>query len=90
MERKSMYKGSKIRIDDDYKIEIRLKRKQLVKYMWEARGRGKHAVLVGDKIEIDGAVDLEFCEKNLNTGAETSSMREREREREREQFHRLD
>ena len=46
--------------------------------MWQARGRGKHAVLEGDKLKINEVLfDLEFCEKNFTNGAENSSIRSR-------------
>ena len=51
MERTSIFKGSTIRKENDYKFETRLKRK-LVKYIGEARGRGKYVVLVGDKLKV--------------------------------------
>ena len=47
---KRMFKGYKIRLEEDYNTEICAIRKKLVEYMWEARRRGKYAVLVGDKI----------------------------------------
>ena len=50
MGRKGMFKGYKIRLENDYNPEICAIRKQLVEYMWEVRRRGKHSVLVGDKI----------------------------------------
>ena len=64
-----MFKGFKIRLEEDYNAEICVIRKKLVEYMWEARRRGKHAVLVGDKIQISGALfDLQYCIKNFKTG----------------------
>ena len=66
MGRKRMFKGYKIRLEEDYNTEICAIRKKLVEYMWEARRRGKHAVLVGDKIQINRALfDLQFCKKEL-------------------------
>ena len=47
--------------------------------MWEAR-RGKHAVLVGDKIQINGALfDLQYCKKNFKTGVGNIKAGESER-----------
>ena len=78
MERASMFKGYRIRLQDDYNFETQLKRRQLVIYIWQARGRGKHAVLEGDELKINEVLfDLEFCEKNFTNGAENSSMRGR-------------
>ena len=75
-----MFKGCKIRLEEDYKAEVCAIRKKLVKYMWEARRRGKHAVLVRDKFQIPGVLfDLQSCRKNFKTGAENIKVRERER-----------
>ena len=80
MERKRTFKGCKIRLEEDYNTEICAIRKKLVEYKWEARRRGKYAVLVGDKIQINGALfDLHFCKKNFKTGAENIKRRESER-----------
>ena len=80
MERKRMFKGCKIRLEEDYKAEVCAIRKNLVEYMWEARRRGKHAVLVWGKIQIAGALfDIQYCRKNFKTGAENIKAGKRER-----------
>ena len=80
MERKRMFKGCKIRLEEDYNEEVCTIRRKLVEYMWEARRRGKHAVLVQDKIQISGVLfDLQFCRMNFKMGAENIKVRERER-----------
>ena len=80
MGRKGMFKGYKIRLENDYNPEICATRKKLVEYMWDARRRGKHMVLVGDKIRISGAIfDLQFCEKNFKTGVGNTKRRESRR-----------
>ena len=80
MERKRMFKGCKIRLEEDYNEEVCTIKRKLVEYMWEARRRGKHAVLVRDKIQISGVLfDLEACRKNFKTGAENIKERVREK-----------
>ncbi|KAJ4449280.1 hypothetical protein ANN_00678 [Periplaneta americana] len=81
-------KGSKIYIENDFSKEIREKRKKLVPLLKEARFIGFKAILVNDKIKINGnIVDLEFlkdkniedvlssCKNNRNTKMATDRNR---------------
>ena len=80
MGRKGMFRGYKIRLENDYSPEICAVRKKLVEYMWIERRRGKHAVLDGDKIRVNGAnFDLQYYEKNFKTGVGNSKRRESKR-----------
>ena len=73
LERKGWFKGCKIRVEDDYNEEVCNIRKKLVEYMFEARRRGEHAVLLRDKVQISGVqFDLEACRKNFKTGVEVT------------------
>ena len=54
---KHRLKGTKLRIENDYHYSVRIKRKALLKHMWEARKVGKSAFLVHDKIKIN----IFFC-----------------------------
>ena len=48
-----------------------------MEYMWVERRRGKHAVLVGDKIRVNGVIfDLQYYEKNFKMGIGNSKRRE--------------
>ena len=81
MGRKGMFRGCKIRLENDYSPEICAVRRKLVEYMWVERRRGKHAVLVGDKIRVNGVnFDLEYYEKNFKTGVGSSKRKESGRE----------
>jgi hypothetical protein len=51
---RSSLKGCKIRIDEDFTYRIREIRNQLKEFMFEARNKGRHAVLKFDKLVIDG------------------------------------
>ena len=52
-----------------------------MEYMWVERRRGKHMVLVGDKIRVNGVnFDLEYYEKNFKTGVGSSKRKESGRE----------
>ena len=82
LERKSWFKGCKLRVEDDYNEEVCNTRKQLVEYMFEARRRGEHAVLIRDKVLISGfQYDLEACRKNFKRGEEDTKERVKERTR---------
>ena len=86
MERKSLFKGYKLRLEDDHNEEVRSIRRILVEYMWEARRRGQHAVLIRDRIQISGRLyDLQTCRKNFKTRAEIDKERERESARSTEE-----
>ena len=69
MERKGMFKGYKVRLENDYSPDICAIRKKLVEFMWAERRRGKYAVLVGDQLRVEEAMfDLQYCEKNFKSG----------------------
>ena len=46
-------KGTKLTIENDYHFSIILKRKALLKHLWEAMKVGKSAFLEHDKIKIN-------------------------------------
>ena len=52
MYNKHRLKGNKLRIENDYHYSVRIKRKTLLKHLWEARKVGKSAFLFHDKIKI--------------------------------------
>ena len=80
LERKGWFKGWKLRVEDDYNEEVCNTRKQLVEYMFEARRRGEHAVLIRDKVLILGfQYDLEACRKNFKRGVEETNERVKDR-----------
>ena len=86
LERKGWFKGCKLRVEDDYNEEVCNTRKQLVEYMFEARRRGEHAVLIRDKVLISGfQYDLEACRKNFRRGEEDTKERVKERTRTNEE-----
>lgn len=70
LDRTRLLRGTRIRIDRDYDYITRMKRKELLHYLWEARKNGQRARLVFDKININGRLlDLEYCRRNLNQGS---------------------
>ena len=75
MERKGWFKGCKIRVEQDYNEEVCKTRRKLVEYMFEARRRGEHAVLIKDKVQISGVQwDLEECRKKFKKGVENNEV----------------
>ena len=67
LERTRLLKGTRIRVDRDCDYDTRMKHKELLQYLWEARKNGQSARLVFDKININGRLfDLEYCHWNLN------------------------
>ena len=53
-------------LEKDYEKSVREIRKQLIPFMKEARGKGRHTVLRGDKLIVEGReLDLNFCKRNL-------------------------
>ena len=86
LERKGWFKGCKLRVEDDYNEEVCNIRKKLVEYMFEARRRGEHAVLLKDKVLISGIqFDLEACRKNYKRGVEDTKERVNDRTRTNEE-----
>ena len=80
MRKKGMFRGWKLRVEEDYSPEICAIRKKLVDYMWMERRSGKYAVLTRDKIQVNGRnYDLEYYEKNYKTGTGNSKRKEREK-----------
>ena len=80
LERKGWFKGCKLRVEDDYNEEVCSIRKKLVDYMFEARRRGEHAVLLRDKVLISGTqFDLEACRRNFKRGVEETNERVKDR-----------
>lgn len=78
LERAYMLKGSGIRISMDYCYETRVKRKELLNYMWAARRKGHHAVLSFDKLRLDGKIfDLEYCRRNFEVDTDIRRPRAR-------------
>ena len=70
MYNKHRLKGNKLRIENDTHYRVRLRRKTLLKHLWEARKLGESAFLVHNEIKINNSVfDLEHFEKNINQGA---------------------
>ena len=64
MEKKGMFTGWKLRLEEDYSPEICEIRKKLMEYMWKERRSGKYAVLAKDKIRVNGKMfDLDYYEK---------------------------
>ena len=67
MYKKCRLKGTKLRFENDYHPNIRLKRKLLLKHLWEARKAGKFAVLIHDKLKIGkNLYNLEDLENSDN------------------------
>ena len=59
--RKNRLKGSNIIIQNDFSLNTRLKRNKLLVHMWKTRKLGKYAVLVDDRVLIDGVYyELEY------------------------------
>ena len=66
LERSKLLKGTGIYLENDYGKSVREIRKQLIPFMKEARGKGRHAVLRGDKLIVEGReLDLNFCKRHL-------------------------
>ena len=66
LERSKLLKGTGIFLEKDYEKSVRETRKQLIPFMKEARGKGRHAVMRGDKLIVEGReLDLNFCIRNL-------------------------
>ncbi|KAJ4449439.1 hypothetical protein ANN_00838 [Periplaneta americana] len=64
----NMLKGTNLKIEQDYSVETRSKRKMLLPFMKEARSRGQFAILVKDKMKINGKLyDLEYCQRNFKS-----------------------
>lgn len=56
MKKKSQLRGTNIRIEEDFEKATRERRKLLIPYLIKARRDGRYAVLVKDKIRIEGNV----------------------------------
>ena len=68
LERAKLLKGTKIFLERDHDVKTRNIRSQLIPYMREARGKGKHAILRYDKLFIEGReVDLHYCKNNMES-----------------------
>ena len=65
LERSKLLKGTGIFLEKDYEKSVRETRKQLIPFMKEARGKGRQAMLRGDKLIVEGKEwDLNFCKRN--------------------------
>ena len=78
LERKGWFKGCKLRVEQDYNEEVCKTRRKLVEFMFEARRRGEHAVLIKDKVQISGVQwNLEECRRKFKKGEENNEEREK-------------
>ena len=59
LERSKLLKGTGVYLEKDYEKSVRVIRKQLIPFIKEGRGKGRHAVLRGDKLIV-------FCERKLD------------------------
>ena len=68
-----------VRVEEDFRPEIRNIRKRLVEYMWRERKNGKHAILSNDKLLVNGVpFDLQFYERNHPLERANLEMKENE------------
>ena len=63
LERSILPKG--IYLEKDYEKSVREIRKQLIPFMKEARDKGRHAVLRGDKLIVEGRVGPQILQKKF-------------------------
>ena len=74
-----MFGKWKFRVQEDFSPEICAIRKKLVEYMWIERKNGKHAVLSGDQLLINGKpYDLTYLEKNHPIATENAKRKNEE------------
>ena len=70
MHKKCRLKRTKLIFENDYHPGIRVKRKLLLRHLWEARKAGKFAILIHDKIKIGKTLyKVEDFENSVNQGS---------------------